>query len=212
MASEALSVFTSPLVSVRSPSRRLIQHHASVIQPQLHALVLAAVPAIEALRSLTAKTAIILFEELFCSLGRSADPEVDTIVPCLLKRSGEQSVAGRDNFMSQMADSALQAMAESVSEPRAALALLANIGHKNAPVRAKVACHLDCLLDRRGANMVGARDLLEKILVGVSVRERSRLSFLGPVLSGLPSSCPLGRRSSCCVGRCCFLLGREWAS
>lgn len=45
-------------------ARRLVQHHASTVEPQLHALVAAALPAVDALRSQTAKDALSLIQVL----------------------------------------------------------------------------------------------------------------------------------------------------
>ena len=38
------------------------------------------------------------------------DKELDLLVPVLLKRAGEVSIAGRENFMAQEADLTLQEM------------------------------------------------------------------------------------------------------
>ena len=42
--------------------RRLVAHHASILMPQLHSFVLLAMPSIEALRSTTSKTAMLLVQ------------------------------------------------------------------------------------------------------------------------------------------------------
>ncbi len=46
-------------------ARCLVKHHGRLVQPQLHALVLAAAPALDALRSTTAKSAMMLFQVSF---------------------------------------------------------------------------------------------------------------------------------------------------
>lgn len=47
---------------------------------------------------------------MFASLGRGLDRELDEMVPSLLKKAGEVSNAGRENFLAQEADRALTEM------------------------------------------------------------------------------------------------------
>lgn len=75
-------------------ARRLIKHHPEVLRNSLHEFIRAAVPAVEQLRSATVKNALLMFQELFQSLGKAADKELDDIVPILLKKAGELSNAG----------------------------------------------------------------------------------------------------------------------
>jgi hypothetical protein len=75
-------------------ARRLVAHHPEVIRSQLHEFVLAAAPAIDQLRSTTAKSSLLLFQELFVALGRGFDREVEEVVPLLLKKAAEVSTAG----------------------------------------------------------------------------------------------------------------------
>ena len=42
--------------------RRLVRHHSQFLLPAMHAMVIAALPAIDALRSITAKFAMALFQ------------------------------------------------------------------------------------------------------------------------------------------------------
>lgn len=64
---------------------------------------------------------------MFTTLGRSLDRELDELVPALLKKAGEVSTAGRENFLVAEADKALQAMCGSVSDARALAALVRTI-------------------------------------------------------------------------------------
>lgn len=152
-------------------ARRLITHHAATLQRDLHALVVALTPAIDGLRSLTAKTAMILVEEMAASLGRGLDAELDALIPVLLKRAGEQSTAGRENFICQVADQALMCIADSCGEGKVSSTLLASMGHKNGAVRCKVALHVDYLLERRGASLLGGGrpDVLDKLVSSVAI-------------------------------------------
>jgi hypothetical protein len=75
-------------------ARRLVAHHPEVVKSLLHEFVLAAAPAIDQLRSTTAKGSLLLFQELFVTLGRGFDREVEEVVPLLLKKAAEVSTAG----------------------------------------------------------------------------------------------------------------------
>jgi hypothetical protein len=75
--------------------RCIVKHHAQLLRPQAqHELVLALVPAVDALRSNTCRNALALFQELFQTQGRGMDRELDEIVPTLAKKAGEVSTAG----------------------------------------------------------------------------------------------------------------------
>ncbi len=71
------------------------------------------------------------------------DRELDEVVPVLLKKAGEVSNAGRDNFLAAEADRVLADMCRVCGEARVLAALLGCAGHKNPYVRGKVAFHVD---------------------------------------------------------------------
>jgi len=61
--------------------------------------------------------------------------------------SGMQvSVGGRDNFLAAESDKTIALMIDCCSETKVATALLAHVQHKSPQVRAKVASHLDSLV------------------------------------------------------------------
>ncbi len=51
-----------PALQALNDLRRLVRHHSQVLLPAMHAMVIAALPAIDALRSITAKFAMALFQ------------------------------------------------------------------------------------------------------------------------------------------------------
>ena len=73
---------------------------------------------------------MILYQELFKLLGKLMDKELDDVVPPLLKKAGEVSTAGRENFLTLEADRTLSEMCRYVSESRAAASLIASATHK----------------------------------------------------------------------------------
>ena len=82
-------------------------------------------------------------QELFQTLGRASESELEHIVPMLAKKAGEVSNAGRDTFLAADADRTLAVLVECCSEGRVAAALLGCVAHKSPQTRAKVAAHLD---------------------------------------------------------------------
>ena len=74
--------------------------------------------------------------------------------PCFLSSNApytyplhlQVSVGGRDNFLAAESDKTLTMMVDSCSEIKVAQALLAHAQHKSPQVRAKIASHLDSLV------------------------------------------------------------------
>lgn len=58
-------------------------------------------------------------------LGARLTAELDEIAPCLLRKAGEMSTAGRDSFLAQNADAALSQMVLSCPESSCAKCLMA---------------------------------------------------------------------------------------
>ena len=77
-------------------ARRLVAHHPEALATgaALHELVTAAAPAVEQLRSCTARGALQLLGEMFAALGPRMDRELEEVVPALIKKAGEVSTAG----------------------------------------------------------------------------------------------------------------------
>ena len=70
--------------------------------------------------------------------------------------SVQVSAAGRDNFLAAESDKTMALMIECCSETKVATALLAQVQHKSPQVRAKVASHLDSLLQgEHGMRLAG---------------------------------------------------------
>ncbi|QDZ18618.1 hypothetical protein HOP50_02g11220 [Chloropicon primus] len=147
-------------------ARRLVVNHSSVVLPQLHALILAVKPALVELRSYTVKNTMMLFREIFCTLKTYADPELEHVVPSLLKKAGESSTAGRTKktFLSQEADAVLSKMVANCNEVKSAQALLACSKHKSGTIRTKVIMHLHKVVSKSSRRVFQNRDLLDKIM------------------------------------------------
>jgi hypothetical protein len=62
---------------------------------------------------------------MFKKAGQRLSSELDEVTPCLLRKAGEMSTAGRDNFLGQYADVALSQMVLSCPDVYVAKALMA---------------------------------------------------------------------------------------
>lgn len=70
--------------------------------------------------------------------------------------SVQVSAAGRDNFLAAESDKTIALMIDCCSETKVATALLAQVQHKSPQVRAKVASHLDSLVQgEHGMRLAG---------------------------------------------------------
>ena len=78
-------------------------------------------------------------------MGKFMDKELDEVVPVLLKKAGEVSNAGRENFLTAEADRTLAVMCRCAGETRATLALVAQAQHKAPTVSV-------CVQMRKGGN------------------------------------------------------------
>ncbi|GAX73544.1 hypothetical protein CEUSTIGMA_g995.t1 [Chlamydomonas eustigma] len=130
--------------------RRLVKFNPDLVKSSLHEIVVMSVPSADALRSFTVKNTLTLYQEMFNKLGKALDRELDEIVPMLLKKAGEVSNAGRENFLTSEADRTLSEMTRSVSETRAISSLLTCANHKSQHVRVRVASHLDSIVECPG--------------------------------------------------------------
>ena len=88
------------------------------------------------------------FSLLFLFFSFSVKTSLTTPVQSLNARTFDMqvSVGGRDNFLAAESDKSIALMIDCCSETKVATALLAHVQHKNPQVRAKVASHLDSLV------------------------------------------------------------------
>ena len=150
-------------------ARRLTKHHGTLVAPGLHQLVLALVPAVDALRSSVAKQATALAREMALFLPADAlDAELEYLLPALAKKSGEPTWLGAE------ADAAMAALAGATHPGRVVGALLPLTRHKSPATRRNVAAHLEAALCAGGKaafeplSVAANKDLLEKTFAALS--------------------------------------------
>ncbi|KAF1582976.1 TOG array regulator of axonemal microtubules protein 2, partial [Eudyptes moseleyi] len=127
--------------------RRLAICHSEIFLYRLHDVALAVTKEVNNLRSKVSRFAISTLGELFRTMKKHMDHEVDEIARVLLQRMGDSS-----EFIQKAASQSLGIMVESVTPARAMTALMASgVQHRNALVRKCAAEHLLTVMEQMGA-------------------------------------------------------------
>lgn len=143
--------------------RRLALHHSSVLNMQLHTVMLGLLEATANLRSAVAKNALLALNDVVVGMGKFLDPELDSIVPKLLKKASESS----SGFVGEEADRCLMSMCSSCTQSRVLSTLMSSSSSRVPVVRAKAACHLEYCISKIGADVCSLRELDRLVNVGV---------------------------------------------
>ncbi|XP_066970211.1 TOG array regulator of axonemal microtubules protein 1 isoform X2 [Macrobrachium rosenbergii] len=141
---------------------RLNEHHAEVLQSDLHSVNLALLKQAKNLRSQVSRASIQAFTRLFDNLQRNMEPDVDKIANILLHRTSDTN-----KFLQLDSHHALDALVENISPNKAIPVIIQEgIGHKNAVVRTTVARLLAYEVERLGASRVlsGQKDITDRLL------------------------------------------------
>ena len=142
--------------------RRLTAHHSDTLHTQLKSVILAVVREVKNLRSQVSRSAIQCLCELYSSLGRAMDLDLDVTVQALLIKGGEVS-----GFIRNDVDRALNVMVGGVTPSRAVLTLTTfGVSHRNMAVRKTTAQTLHSLVEQAGSEQVvqNSREMFERIL------------------------------------------------
>ncbi|KAF1663885.1 TOG array regulator of axonemal microtubules protein 2, partial [Aptenodytes patagonicus] len=142
--------------------RRLAICHSEILLSRLHDVALAVTREVNNLRSKVSRFAISTLGELFRTMKKHMDHEVDEIARVLLQRMGDSS-----EFIQKAASQSLGIMVGSVTPARAMTALMASgVQHRNALVRKCAAEHLLTVMEQIGAKKLlsGPRDSTELLV------------------------------------------------
>ncbi|XP_009698603.1 PREDICTED: protein FAM179A [Cariama cristata] len=143
--------------------RRLAICHSEVLLCRLHDVSLAVTKEVNNLRSKVSHCAIGTLGELFRTMKKHMDQEVDEIARVLLQKMGDSS-----EFIQKAADQSLGIMVESVTPARAMTALMASgVQHRNVLVRKCAAKHLLTATEQIGAEKLlsGMHDSTELLVL-----------------------------------------------
>ncbi|XP_035759539.1 TOG array regulator of axonemal microtubules protein 2 isoform X2 [Egretta garzetta] len=136
--------------------KRLAICHSEVLLDRLHDVSLAVTKEVNNLRSKVSRFAISTLGELFRTMKKHMDHEVDEVARVLLQRMGDTS-----EFIQKAASQSLGIMVGNVTPARAMTALMASgIQHRNVLVRKCAAEHLLTVMEQIGAEKLlsGTRD------------------------------------------------------
>lgn len=142
--------------------RRLAAHHSDTLALQLKSVILAVVREVKNLRSQVSRSAIQCLCDLYSSLGKAMDLDLDATVQALLTKGSEAS-----GFIRNDVDRALNMMVNGVTPSRAVATLTTfGISHRNMAVRKTTAQTLYCLVEQVGSDQVvqNSREMFERIL------------------------------------------------
>ncbi|XP_077323590.1 TOG array regulator of axonemal microtubules protein 2-like isoform X2 [Lithobates pipiens] len=146
------------LLSVRC----LASWHPEVLCSRIHEVCMAVTREVGNLRSKVSRHAIKTIGDLFRSLRRSVDQEVEEITRVLLHKIGDSN-----DFIREEADKSLGMMVENVTPSKALCALIAAGGsHRNSAVRKCTAKHLLRVMELLGAQklLCGTRESTDTFL------------------------------------------------
>jgi hypothetical protein len=148
--------------------RRLCAHHIAVITNTpalLHGFVSDLLKLIDSLRSSLSKNALLVFADLFTYCKRALEPDLEYIVPLLLRKSTESG-----SFLGPHAADVLKKMCENCLESRVTGVLINSVagGMRIAPqVKLKAINCLHVVIRKLGEKFIGSREG-EKILTVLS--------------------------------------------
>ncbi|NXE56094.1 TGRM2 protein, partial [Casuarius casuarius] len=142
--------------------RRLAICHSEILLCRLHDVSLAVTKEVNNLRSKVSRFAIGTLGELFRTMKKHMDQEVEEIARALLQKAGDSS-----EFIQKAADRSLRIMVGSVTPARAMAALMAGgVNHRNNLVRRCAAEHLLTVTEQIGAERLlsGSRESTELLV------------------------------------------------
>ncbi|KYO43472.1 protein FAM179A isoform C [Alligator mississippiensis] len=160
--------------------RRLATCHSEVLLSRIHDVSLAVIREISNLRSKVSRFAISTLGELFRTMKKHMDQEVEETARVLLQKTGDSS-----EFIQKVADQSLGLMVGNVTPARAMAALMANgVNHRNPLIRRCTAEHLLTIVEQIGAEKLlsGTRDsteLLVRTLVKLAQDSNQDTRFYG---------------------------------
>ncbi|XP_076831778.1 uncharacterized protein LOC143477130 [Brachyhypopomus gauderio] len=146
--------------------RRLAQNHSDVLGSRRHDVCIILIQEVRNLRSAVSRMAVVSLRELYSSLQKGMDQEVEATAKVLLHKAAESNA-----FIRQDVDTALDSMVQNCTPIRSMNALLAGgLCHLNAAVRKCTARHLATLVEKIGAGRLlsGAKDVTARIIPAVS--------------------------------------------
>ncbi|KAF8766748.1 TOG array regulator of axonemal microtubules like protein [Argiope bruennichi] len=142
--------------------QRLSKSHPDVLQLQLHAVVLALLTEVKNLRSSVSRAAILAIGDLFVTLKKNVEPDLDLITSTLLSKCGETVGFIRDDI-----EKVMNHLIDTITPCKAALSIIAGgASHRNGAVRKVAAQSLLAVVEKMGAARIltSSKDVTERLI------------------------------------------------
>lgn len=111
------------------------------------------------LRSQIVKGALMLLEEMFRYMGKTLDKFLTQLVPCVIKRMGDQN-----KFLAESADVTMASCVESCSPTKIVKSCWVSIADKDQKIREKAVLTLALSVAKMDCNDTSYREIADKIL------------------------------------------------
>lgn len=142
--------------------RRLLKHHAAVFQNvALHGLIVEVLKLADSLRSSLSKNALIVLAEMAESLGRLLDADIETIIPCVIKKATDTNV-----FISEQAENCIISLCTYCGENRVLPALLTcGSSARSAITKCKTSLGVQAVIEKVNGGIVRCKDFERTIQI-----------------------------------------------
>lgn len=142
--------------------RRLLKHSAAVFQNvALHGLIVEILKLADSLRSSLSKNALIVMTEMAESLGRLLDSEIESILPCVIKKATDTNV-----FISEQAEKCIVSLCTFCGENRILPALIGcGCSARSALTKCKAILGVQAVIEKVNGGFVRCKDFERTIQV-----------------------------------------------
>jgi len=140
--------------------RRVVLHHTDLIsqQQKFKPILICVLDAMDNLRSLVSRNAMNCIGEMCVLLPKLLDPELDTVIPRLMKKYCESI-----KFYEEEADKALHKLTDHCSGARSLPVFTANASHKHATIRNRSSFFINKIVANVGNRILKYKDLLKLV-------------------------------------------------
>ena len=145
---------------------RLVHHNPEIIIVEYKTIMQLVLKQVKNLRSQVARAAVHLVGDMFATLKRNMESDLEKIAIPLLMKTGETN-----RFLREDCNQALDRMVENVNPSKSILVITSEpLNSKNAVIRTAVSRLLACITDKIGASkaLTASKDITERLLPAVA--------------------------------------------
>ena len=145
---------------------RLVHHNPEIVIVEYKTIMQLVLKQVKNLRSQVARAAVHLVGDMFATLKRNMESDLEKIAIPLLMKTGETN-----RFLREDCNQALDRMVENVNPSKSILVITSEpLNSKNAVIRTTVSRLLACVTDKIGASkaLTASKDITERLLPAVA--------------------------------------------